>query len=90
MKPRTKLVRAALTDEWQCARQIEERVAPLLKLDKASLNVAVGRELKLLVKRGMAERKLETGSNGRPALFVRRVMPRAHGSGQETVVHNTL
>jgi hypothetical protein len=90
LKPRTKLVRAALTDQWQCARQVEDRVARQLKLDKASLNVAVGRELKLLVKRGMAERKLETGSNGRPALFVRRAMPRAHVSGQAPVVHNTL
>lgn len=90
MKPRTKLVRNALTDEWIGAREIENRVAPLLKLDKATLNVAVGRELKLLVKHGEAERKIEPGPNGRPTLFVRRATPRVHGSGQETVVHNAL
>lgn len=90
LKPRTKLVRDALTDQWQCARQIEGRVARQFKLDKASLNVAVGRELKLLVKRGVAERKLEPGPTGRTALFVRRAKPRAHVSGQASVMHNTL
>jgi hypothetical protein len=90
LKLRTKIVRDALPSNWTSAHEIESRVALSFGLGEAALHVAVGRELKTLVKRGEAERTLAPGRNGRPTLFVRRSPPHVHMSGQAPVVHNTL